>query len=48
VGSGIIGVAETILAFIYNSVIGKLLVFVFIVIAIRVFPKGIFGFYERR
>jgi urea transport system permease protein len=48
VGSSIIGEAETVLAFIYNSVIGKLLVFVFIVLAIRVFPKGIFGFYERR
>jgi urea transport system permease protein len=48
VGSGIIGEAETILAFIFNSVIGKLLVFVFIVVAIRVVPKGIFGFYERR
>ena len=48
VGAGIIGEAETILAFIYNSVIGKLLVFVFIVVAIRVVPKGIFGFYERR
>ena len=36
------------LRFKFNSVIGKLLVFVFIVIAIRVFPKGIFGFYERR
>ena len=47
VGGVIIGEAETILAFIYNSVIGKLLVFLFIVIAIRVFPKGIFGYYER-
>ena len=28
--------------------IGKLLVFLFIVIAIRVVPKGIFGYYERR
>jgi urea transport system permease protein len=46
-GGVIIGEAETILAFIYNSVIGKLLVFLFIVIAIRVFPKGIFGYYER-
>jgi urea transport system permease protein len=48
VGGGLIGEAETILAFLTNSVIGKLLVFVFIVIAIRVVPKGIFGFYERR
>lgn len=47
VGSGIIGEAETILAFLTNNVIGKLLVFLFIVIAIRVFPRGIFGYYER-
>ncbi len=46
-GSGLIGEAETILAFIYNSVIGKLLVFIFIVLAIRVFPKGLFGYQER-
>ena len=32
----------------YNTVIGELLVFIFIVIAIRVFPRGIFGFHERR
>ena len=47
VGSGLIGEAETILSFIYNSVIGKLLVFIFIVLAIRVFPKGLFGYHER-
>jgi urea transport system permease protein len=47
-GGGIIGEAETILAFLTNSVIGKLLVFLFIVIAIRVFPKGLFGYQERR
>ncbi len=47
VGGGVIGEAETVLAFLTNSVIGKLLVFLFIVIAIRVFPKGIFGYYER-
>ncbi|MFZ5791017.1 MAG: urea ABC transporter permease subunit UrtB [Pseudomonadota bacterium] len=47
-GGSLIGEAETILAFLTNSVIGKLLVFVFIVIAIRVVPKGIFGYYERR
>lgn len=47
-GAVLIGEAETILAFIYNSVIGKLLVFLFIVLAIRVFPRGIFGYYERR
>jgi urea transport system permease protein len=46
-GGGLIGVAETLLAFKYNSVIGELLVFIFIVIAIRVFPRGIFGYYER-
>lgn len=46
-GAGLIGQAETLLAFKYNSVIGELLVFVFIVIAIRVFPRGIFGYYER-
>ena len=39
VGAGIIGEAETILAFNFNSVIGKLLVFVFIVMAIRVVPE---------
>ena len=47
VGSALIGEAETILSFIYNNVIGKLLVFIFIVLAIRVFPKGIFGYHER-
>src|SRR5215510_4983813 len=46
-GGALIGEAETLLAFRYNSVIGELLVFVFIVIAIRVFPRGIFGYYER-
>lgn len=48
VGSAIIGWAETILSFLYNNVIGKLLVFLFIVIIIRVVPRGIFGYYERR
>jgi urea transport system permease protein len=47
-GSGIIGEAETVLAYIFNNVIGRLLVFVFIVIIIRIVPKGIFGFSERR
>ena len=47
-GSAIIGWAETILSFLYNNVIGKLLVFLFIVIIIRVVPRGIFGYYERR
>jgi branched-subunit amino acid ABC-type transport system permease component len=46
-GGGLIGEAETLLAFKYNAVIGELLVFIFIVIAIRVFPRGIFGYYER-
>ena len=48
VGSGLIGEAETILAFLYNNVIGKLLVFIFIVLAIRVWPRGLFGYHERR
>jgi urea transport system permease protein len=47
-GAFLIGEAETLLAFKYNSVIGQLLVFVAIVIAIRVFPRGIFGYHERR
>lgn len=47
VGAGIIGEAETILSFLYNNVIGKLLVFIFIVVVIRVFPRGIFGYSER-
>jgi urea transport system permease protein len=47
-GSAIIGWAETILSFLYNNVIGKLLVFLFIVIIIRIVPRGIFGYYERR
>lgn len=46
-GSALIGEAETILSFIYNNVIGKLLVFIFIVLAIRVFPKGLSGYHER-
>ena len=47
-GSAIIGEAETILSFLYNNVIGKLLVFLFIVIVIRIVPRGVFGYYERR
>jgi urea transport system permease protein len=47
-GSALIGEAETILSFLYNNVIGKLLVFLFIVIVIRIVPRGIFGYYERR
>lgn len=47
-GGFLIGEGETLLAFKFNSVIGQLLVFVAIVIAIRVFPRGIFGYHERR
>ncbi|HZS83531.1 MAG TPA: urea ABC transporter permease subunit UrtB [Stellaceae bacterium] len=47
-GGGLIGEGETLLAYKFNSVIGELLVFIFIVIAIRVFPRGIFGYQERR
>jgi urea transport system permease protein len=47
-GSALIGEAETILSFIFNNVIGRLLVFLFIVIIIRIVPRGIFGYYERR
>ena len=47
-GGGLIGEAETVLSFIFNNVIGRLLVFLFIVIIIRVVPRGIFGYYERR
>jgi urea transport system permease protein len=47
-GSGVIGEAETVLSFIFNNVIGRLLVFLFIVIIIRIVPRGIFGYYERR
>jgi urea transport system permease protein len=47
-GSGIIGMAETVLSFLTNNVIGRLLVFLFIVIVIRVVPRGIFGYQERR
>lgn len=41
-GATVIGEAETILAFLYNNVIGKLLVFAVIVLVIRVFPQGLF------
>ena len=47
-GGALIGEAETVLSFIFNNVIGRLLVFLFIVIIIRVVPRGIFGYYERR
>ncbi len=47
-GAALIGEGESILSFIYNNVIGKMLVFVMIVAAIRVWPKGLFGYQERR
>ncbi|MGI9301574.1 MAG: urea ABC transporter permease subunit UrtB [Gammaproteobacteria bacterium] len=47
-GSALIGEGETILSFLYNNVVGKLLVFVFIVLAIRVWPRGLFGYQQRR
>ena len=47
-GSALIGEGETVLSFMYNNVIGKLLVFVLIVLAIRVWPRGLFGYHERR
>ena len=47
-GAFLIGDGETLLAYKFNSVIGQLLVFVAIVLAIRVFPRGIFGYHERR
>jgi urea transport system permease protein len=47
-GGALIGEAETILSFIFNNVIGRLLVFLFIVIIIRIVPRGIFGYSERR
>ena len=47
-GSALIGEGESILSFMYNNVIGKLLVFIMIVLAIRVWPRGLFGYQERR
>jgi urea transport system permease protein len=47
-GSAIIGEGETVLSFLYNNVIGKLLVFLMIVAAICVWPRGLFGYQERR
>ena len=47
-GGALIGEAETILSIIFNNVIGRLLVFLFIVIIIRIVPRGIFGYSERR
>jgi urea transport system permease protein len=47
-GSVLIGEGETVLSFLYNNVIGKLLVFIMIVLAIRIWPRGLFGYHERR
>jgi urea transport system permease protein len=47
-GGVLIGEGTTLLAYLYNTVIGQLLVFIAIVVAIRVFPRGIFGYQERR
>jgi len=46
-GAAIIGEGESILSFLYNNVIGKMLVFLMIVLAIRVWPRGLFGYHER-
>ncbi len=46
-GAAVIGEAETVLAFLYNNVIGKLLVFTVIVLVIRVFPQGLFTLQRR-
>jgi urea transport system permease protein len=46
-GASVIGEAETVLAFLYNNVIAKLLVFTLIVIVIRVFPQGLFTLQRR-
>ena len=47
-GGFLIGEGTTLLAYKFNTVIGQMLVFVAIVLAIRVFPRGIFGYQERR
>ena len=47
-GGFLIGEGTTLLAYRFNTVIGQMLVFVAIVLAIRVFPRGIFGYQERR
>lgn len=47
-GGVLIGEGTTLLAYWTNTVIGQILVFVAIVLAIRVFPRGIFGYQERR
>ena len=46
-GAAIIGEGESILSFLYNNVIGKMLVFMMIVLAIRIWPRGLFGYHER-
>ena len=46
-GATVIGESETVLAFLYNNVIGKLLVFTLIVIVLRVFPQGLFTMQRR-
>jgi len=37
-----------VLAFLFNNVIGELLVFTMIVLVIRVFPQGLFTIQHRR
>jgi len=46
-GASVIGESETVLAFLYNNVIAKLLVFTLIVLVIRVFPQGLFTMQRR-
>ena len=46
-GASVIGESETVLSFLYNNVIAKLLVFTLIVIVIRVFPQGLFTLQRR-
>jgi urea transport system permease protein len=46
-GSVVIGESETVLSFIYNNVIGQMLVFITIVVLIRIWPRGLFGYQER-
>lgn len=47
-GAAVIGEGETVLAFLFNNVIGELLVFTMIVLALRVFPQGLFTIQHRR
>ncbi|PYN11460.1 MAG: urea ABC transporter permease subunit UrtB [Candidatus Rokuibacteriota bacterium] len=47
-GATVIGEGETVLAFLFNNVIGELLVFTMIVLVIRVFPQGLFTIQHRR